>query len=517
MTSTNSPPPDPLAARSSRGIKGRLAKGSLWIGGARIAVNLMGFATTLVLARLLTPADFGLVALATTFVAIISAVTDLQLSSALVQQSDPTDDHFASAFTVALVRGTLLASALALSASLLAHLFKEPRLEAVLYALAASTVLSGLSNPRSIMLTRRLIFWQQFMLQVSQKVVALIISIAVAVVFRSYWALVAGLLAGQLCGVLVSYTVLPYRPQFSVRYVRELWGFSIWLTLGTIINTINWRFDQLLIGGWLGRTALGFYSVGDQIAITPTREAVAPLTPTLFPGFVAVSTEPKRLARAYQAAQALVTTIALPAGVGMALIARPFIEVTMGQKWLPAAAIVEVLASVFALQTLGSLVRPLAMACGQTRLLFRRDLQSFLIRLPTVFLGMYLAGMQGIIIARSLTGVIQIVLNLMVVRTLTGLSLKAQLMVNWRSVTSIFGMATAVLAAQALIGERLADTPLVLLCISIATGIIVYPASIAILWLASGRPAGPERDGLDLASKVLRRAFPGSRTTAPSA
>lgn len=474
-------------------IKVKLAKGTAWIAGARAATNALGFLSTLVLARLLTPADFGLVALGTTMLAILTSVTDLSLTSALVQHKDPEDYHFHSAWTLQVLRGMILATVFGLVSIPASHAFHEPRLIGVMIVLSGSVFLQGLSNPRAIMLTRNLVFWQQFMLQVGAKLTALIVATAIAFYFKSYWALVWGTVAGQIVALILSYTVLPFRPRLSLRGGRDLIGFSVWLTFGQMINTINWKSDQLFIGAYLGRTALGHYTVGDNLAVIPTRELTSPITQTLFPAFSRIRGDAPRLREAYQKSQAFVTAVALPAGVGTALIAYPLVELTMGAKWLPSVFIIQALAAVFAFQTLGSLSQPLAMATGNTRLLFRRDLQGFLIRFPTIVAGMYLGGLTGIIYARILTGSLAIFLHMRVVETITQLSYWQQLKQNKRSIVSVMAMALATYGLNLAIPSNHSSLELgIKISGMILIGILTYGGVHYALWVFAGKPSGPE-------------------------
>ncbi|MDB5682905.1 MAG: polysaccharide biosynthesis protein, partial [Sphingomonas bacterium] len=232
-------------------IAAQLARGSMWVSASRGLVNLFGLVSTIALARLLVPADFGLVAIAITMLAILSAITNLSLAEALVQHKAPTPEHYHTAWSLGVLRGAVIGGLFALSAHAAARFYDDPRLEAVMYVLSFSVFLSGLTNPRIVVLQRSLVFWQDFVLEVSQKLVAVGVSITLAILFRNYWALVFGTLAGQLVTLILSYTILPFRPRISLRHVRELWSFSIWLTLGQLVSTINWRFDQLLIGKFL--------------------------------------------------------------------------------------------------------------------------------------------------------------------------------------------------------------------------------------------------------------------------
>lgn len=489
-------------------LSSRLARGSLWITASRGLVNALGFISTIVLARLLLPSDFGLVALGMTMLLILQSFTNLSLAQALVHHREPTRGHFDTAWTLNMLRGLLLGGLFSAVGPVVAAFYGDPRLANVIYAFGLSIFMSGLANPRRIMLQKELIFWQDFVLNVSQKMIGVIVGIAVALIYRSYWALIAGTLVGQLAQVVISYTVLPFRPRLTLKHARELWSFSVWLALSQMINTINWRFDQLLIGKFLGSTDLGYYTVGNNLAVMPTREATSPLTQTLFPAFSKFANEPGRLRHAYQRAQALVTAIALPLGVGMALIAEPLVLLAMGEKWLPATAVIEALAAIIAVQTIGSQVVPLGMSLGATRLLFVRDTQLFFVRLPLITAGMYLYGLQGVIYARVITGLVATLVNMLMIRRLIALPVRKQLGANLRCILAVLVMSAAVWAAQRMFA---ANHDMVRLLFEVATligiGAFTYGASSAALWMIGGRPAGPEREMLDLAGKARARFF----------
>lgn len=143
------------------------------------------------------------------------------------------------------------------------------------------------------------------------------------------------------------------------------------------VNTLNWRFDHLVIGYFLGNVPLGYYSVGDNLTASPTRAAITPVAQTLFPAMARLTGDVQHLRQAYQRAQSLMLAVALPLGCGFAIVAEPLVLLTMGEKWSHAITIIQLLAAIFALQTLSSAVQPLAMAMGQTRMLFNRDLVNW--------------------------------------------------------------------------------------------------------------------------------------------
>ncbi len=489
-------------------LKSRVLVGSLWLAGARAVVNAMGFLSTIVVARLLLPEDFGLVALGTALMVIVRSLTELSMAQALVHHRDPHDDHFHTAFTLNAARGVALALVMSVAARPMAWVYDDPRLEPVVYALAASMLVSGLLNPRQFALVKDLRFQQQFVLTVAENVVTVAVSIAVAVIWRNYWALVAGLIAGQVVKVVLSYTMLPYRPRVCWSRASELWSFSLWMTLSNAINTVNWHSDQLVVGGLLGRTSLGLYAVGNNLAQIPTREAVGPLKETFFPALARIADDPERLRQAYQRSQSLITFLALPLGVGLALVAEPAVLAAMGEKWMPAVPVIQALSAVFALQTIDSMVQPLGMAMGETRKLFTRSLVLFIVRVPLVVAATILAGLQGLILARVFISIFGMFVHLALVRELVGLSLRDQILVNWRSLAAAATMVAGVSAWHATAVPVMArdEWAAALLVGQLALlGAPLYLGTALLLWLFARRPDGPEAEALAMCQAAVNR------------
>jgi O-antigen/teichoic acid export membrane protein len=489
-----------------KNIRRRLIKGSMWISGSHAIVNALSILSTIILARLLVPSDFGIVSLATTLLAIVSSVTELSLSLALVRHEAPTQAHFDTVWTLGALRGLFLGLLFAAAGEPAAAFYDDARLVNIMAVFGFTIFLSGLTNPRTIMLQRDLIFWQEFVLNVTQKLANFLVSLAIAYFYRTYWALVIGLLAMQVTNVVVSYTILPYRPRISFAYLKELFSFSIWLTGGRIVNTLNWRFDYLLVGR-LGWTSLGHYSVGSNLAQIPTRETASPLIKVIFPGFsTIIRNESARLASAYQRAQTLLTAIALPAGIGAALIAEPLVLLAMGEKWLPVVFVIQVLAPIFALQTMGSLSEPLGMANGQTRSLFIRNVQMLLFRAPAIAIGMYYMGLKGVLIARVISGLFSIYLNMRLVHRFTGLTLQKQLIVNIRTFASIAVMVTAIVLILPYFGDQTDPASLILkITMIVVFAVILYCGTSVLLWTWMKKPPGPEQEFLQLFAKIASK------------
>lgn len=489
-------------------MKDELEKGVAWLAASKIVVNILALFSTLLLARYLSPDDFGVASLAFSILAIIGALTELTLGSALIHHKNPTDDHFHTAWTLNLCRAVIVGLILAVAAPISASIYKEPRLTNIMLALAFSVAMSGFNNPKTILFLRDLVFWQDFLISVAQKLAGFIAGALIAIVYQSYWALVAGMIASQIVGIVVSYVVIPFKPKFVFLYTKELLSFSVWLMLGQVINTLNNRLDFLLIGGALGRPALGYYTVGDNLASMPTRELIAPLQFTLFPGFSKIKHDIDRLKQAYKSAQGLISALALPVGFGFALIAHPLVLLWMGSKWLPSVIVIQILSCIFAIQTLSSSVHPLAMAQGKTKLLFRRDVLNLTIRLPMILVGMYFWGLLGIIYARAFSGLIAMYINMRFVRSMIGTGVVEQLGYSVRSAISVIVMILGVLFTEYIIGQDGASIALFLkLVLFIIVGALFYVSTHITLWWIAGRPVGPEVEILRILKKVINKSF----------
>lgn len=482
-------------------IRSKLASGATWVIGARLLSNLAAFVGMLALARLLLPEDFGLVAIALTATAIVSSLTEISVSAALVHLREVEEDHFHSAWTLGMARSLTLSAILAGLAWPITWAYNDARLLPLMLVMAGITMAWGLANPRLAIFARELVFWQDAALNLGGRIVGLAVSIAVAWAFRSHWAIVVGQAATMAFTIMLGYLLVPYRPRVRFHDLRRMFAFSAWLSLQQAINTLNWKSDPLLISFFAGPTALGHYTVGDNLASLPTREALAPLSNMLFPGLARVAGNQAALRGAYLRAQSLLSMVAFPMGFGLALVAEPVMMLALGDSWAPAVPVVQVLAGIFAVQTLSSALQPLAMAMGQTRTLFLRDFVNFAIRVPLIVAGVMLGGLMGAVVARCASGLISTAIGVGLVKRLLDVSPFDQLRANARTI-----LATLVMAGG--IGLGFFAVPDALgrgwqIVATVAGGAVLYIGTLLASWQVMGRPHGPELDLLQIAARAL--------------
>lgn len=487
-------------------MRDRLAQASFWLASAKFLNNFLSAFSTIILAWILVPEDFGIVALASAFILVASSVTELSLGEALINVEKPEHAHLHTVWTLSILRSLLVSLVLSAAAHPVAVAAHDLRIEPVLYVLLAGLGISGFTSPRLAMLERNLQFKQAFALSLASNTVTFAVTIILALVFRNYWAIALGSVAGQIGKVIASYLIAPYGPRLSWSKAQELWRFSVWLSLSQIVSTLNYRADQLMVGWMLGRAELGYYTVGGRIAQTPGREVVAPLTATLYPALVMLRDDRDRLLRGYVRAQTLVTFIALPVTSLVALFAHPTIRFLLGEHWMGAVLVIQTVAASTAFETLGGIVTPLAMAQGQTDVLFRRDLLKLCLRLPMILVGLVLGGLTGLLIARSAAGLLSALIDILLVKSLIGLSLLRQLRHNMRCLTATAAMAVMAIVMQEIVPDVASrGLQFARLALLGTSSVAVFVLVAALLWRASRYDDGPEGEILGLFQSATRK------------
>ncbi len=472
-------------------IARRFAGGAVWLYGFRWIDRLLDLLAIVVLARILSPGDFGLFAIAASFVAIVEGLSAFDVQKALIRWRDEDRAFFDTAWTLSALRGIL--SGLCMVA--VAPFLTDVRMAVVVYVLALSPLLSGLSNPRFVTFERDLAYSRLAVLTLGAKIVSVCVTLFVAVVYHSYWSLVLGLLAGTLTSTILSYALKPYRPRISFARFSDIFAFSGWLSLTTVVTTISMETDKIIVGRLLGVADTGLYFMTQKVGGLPTRELVSPLQRILFPSFSEMAHDGTRLRRVVSESINVLGSLSLPAGCGFALVANDFVPLALGTQWAALVPLITILAPYLGLRATLSMTLPCVMALGRTRLLFRVSVAYALVHLPAFVAATALFGLAGSIWSIVVAGVWYSYLNTWMLKRTLGLSLKEILIALRRPFGAVIAMTGAVLAVGA-------ATPLELfspdgswssLLTKILTGGVVFCGVLYGIWRLEGQPAGIEQ------------------------
>ena len=486
-------------SQDGESILSKTARGAGWVVAWRMATRTLGLLSTLVLVRILAPADFGLIALASSFSVSIEAFSWIGIEEGVIRHKAPTPELMDTAFTLSILRGAVVFLIVAAVAEPAARFFGEPRLAAVLIALGATVLIENLINVGTIEFRRDFEFKREFQLYLLPRVLSIVVAIASAAVLHTYWALIAGIVSNQLFRVGFSYAMHPYRPRLRLTAWRQIAGYSIWNSVIAGTGALRDRVDTLMVGRALTSASVGFYALGFEIAGLPVTELISPLTRAAFAGFAAAWREEEASGQTWLRLVSTMALLTFPAGVGMSAVAFPLIMLAFGPGWEAAVPVMQVLGIPLCLTVFGMVGQTLFLAQGHMRISLAITVGATLLRLvllavlipPLGLIGAALAAGAGIFVEQTLAAV-------WAMRRLH-LAPWALLPLIWRCF-----LATASMGAMLwLAGLGWQNVGVPAMAIAVPLGAAVYGAVLASLWLICGRPVGPEADLFALLSRRL--------------
>jgi len=496
---------------AKKGMSGDLIKGASQIGLVKIASTFIGLASTIVLARLLLPEDFGLIAIAMAVMMMVSTLSEMSLGAALVQLDEIEDDHYHTAFTLGVLRSIIITVIIIALSGPIAGFYEDERLRNIFLAFSGAAFIGGFENPKMNLFIRRLQFRPSLIVTLSEKCGSFAIAAITAYIFRSYWALVYSFIGAQLIRIILGYVLIRYRPKLSLSRSSDILGFSVWITLGNWVQTLNWRSDPLVLGYFVPMSALGQFGMAERVTRMATRDVIAPVAQVLFPAFSRIKSDPERLRPAYLKALSTLASIAFPAAIGLAVLAEPITLFVLGAKWEPIIPFLQLMCLISLFKAMQH-VQPLAMATGHTRALLGRDIRALLIRAPLLFGGIYLGHqlgwgiLIGAIAGRGAASFINMIWNMQLIKQITTISLTDHLRAFWRPLVATGIMGVTVYSASVAPMFQSLHVALQLL-IWVSLGGLVYVATLWISWRACKRPDGPEQTAFDLYAKLKTRMF----------
>jgi len=497
---------DVLATKGS--LTRKTIVGTAWLLLWRVVTRSLGLVSTLVLARLLVPADFGLVAMATTFSAGVEALSQLGLQDALVRRREDGFDLHHTAFTLQVGRALVTAAVIAAGAPAAAWWFAEPRLLPVVLILAGITVLNGLENVGMAEYRRAMRFDAQFKVNLATRLAGFFTTIICALAWQSYWALMAGIVVATVSRVAMSYRMHPFRPRLRLTRWRELGRFSFW-TWATAAASLVWdRCDPFVLGPTFGPAKLGLYVLAMEIAFLPVTELIAPASDALFSAFSRAQKDgDSSLHHAPEAAGIILLGVA-PMVLSVSAASGPIIEVLLGTKWAEAWPIVSVLTWACIFSPYSFICSMAMVANGHVRRNFGINVMVSAIKLVTLLVAVSLTA-DPVIIGAITAGCIaaESVIFLVLLRGTGAIRLRPALSGLLRTVIGMC-LATAAVGWSGLGWQAGAGSLALNLIRGVEIGALstcVFGLAVLAMWQVSGRPEGAERRLAQLAEGRLAK------------
>ncbi|HEX6707582.1 MAG TPA: lipopolysaccharide biosynthesis protein [Albitalea sp.] len=474
-------------------MRGEMARGAAWMVLFRLFDRSIGVVSTTILARLLVPADFGLVAMAMSVIAIIELATSFSFEVALIQKPDPQREHFDTAWTLNIAFSLGCAGLTAALAYPAASFYGDPRLAPVMLAIAAAWLVTGFENIGVVNFRRNMDFSSEFRFLATKRVIAFAVTIAAAVTFRSYWALVIGTATGRITGVALSYVMQSFRPRFSLACTRELFSFSGWLLANNIAGVVLTRVPHFFVGRVFGAQTLGAYTIGSEIAQLAHTELVQPINRAMFPGYARLVNEPENFRRVCVDATAAILLVVLPVSVGIAVMAAPVVRVLLGAQWSQAVPVIQILAFSGAVSAVTSNNIAAYLALGRPQLITVILLARLLLFASIAMAFARGEGVVNVALAELFAAAGSLLVSLPILFSALKLKTRDYLASLWRPLLASALMGIGLYLMFELLPDQEGLSGAILeLVIGVPAGAALYLSFVAALWGMAGRPQSVE-------------------------
>jgi len=430
-------------------------------------------AVTIILARLLSPDDVGIVTMASVFTGFVILLSDLGTSAAIIQRANHPPGFLSSLFWINIAVGVIAMAVVAVASPVVALINDEPRLVPVLIVLSLSFPVTGLVALQRALLEKVMRFETLARIEMFSTALGGIVGIAVALAGGGIWALVfqtLAMLAATAAGV---WKKSVWRPGFEVSLteIRSIVGFSGYLTGFNIVNYFARNADYMLIGSVLGKTELGYYSMAYRVLMFPLQNLSAVITRVTLPAFSKIQADDARFRRGYLASIGAIALISFPVMAGIFSVARPFVDAAFGEQWLPIVPILMIFAPVGLLQSIVATAGSIYIAKNQTALMFKWGLFAAVVVVTSFVVGLSW-GPTGVAACYGAASLALAYPGMAIPLRLIGLKVKDSLGVLWAPFVSASLMALLVVATSRAVSTVLTGWPL--LIVDVAVGAVAY-------------------------------------------
>ena len=391
----------------SESLKTKTIRGLIWTATSNFGQQGIQFVVTIILARLLTPKDFGIIGIAWIFIGLAAVINQLGIGSAIVQRKDIEEAHLSSAFWANIIMGIILCLLTIIFAPVIASFFKNQQVTRVLQVLSLIFILGSLRIVPNSLLIRDLFFNKLAYVNISALFISGLISIILAFSGYGVWSLVWGRLINVIVGLILIWFLVSWRPlfYFNVKKFKELFLFGINVLGTNLVTHLQKNSDYFIVGKYLGASSLGIYTMAYNMVTLPQRKLSTIITSVAFPAFSKIQDEPEKIREGFFTMISSISFVTFPILAGLCAVAPEFVKVILGNKWISAIRPIQILCIPGALYSIGTTVGSVFYAKGRPDLEFKCDIINFSILLCLLLFGIRF-GILGVCIAVLISSVI---------------------------------------------------------------------------------------------------------------
>lgn len=445
----------------------------------RFIQRSIGLVSTLILARLLTPDDFGIVAIAVLVIHFCEVLSNAGSQQYIIQLESVCSEDINTAWSLDLVLKSILWLALVALVPLISSFYDRPELTYALYLSSTTLLIGAFKSPGLILLRRALDYKPIFKISIYQKLISFAVVMLIVYFEPTYWALIVGDVVSAIVLTIGSYFIHPTRPSFSLSKAKEQWAFSQWILLKGGIGYTRAQVDTILASKFFTADELGAYHLARHLSIMPSTDIIAPAIEPLMAAFARVKNDAAELAYQLSLSMLVVSLLIVPASVFMWFFPERVIDFFLGDQWANAYPVLSSLSILLFTIAIGQVLGQCCIALGKVRALFIYDLLS-LFFVFTFLYSLHNGNLEDFALLRGLLGLLATTALLGYLSTVSAISILRLLKVTLPITISAF------LSAYILGFFDLEFSNYSALNLSISLGIfgLVYSASILCFYIS---------------------------------
>jgi len=464
------------------GLRAKILTGFAWKAGSEAALQISKIVVAIVLARLLTPQQYGVAGMVIVFATIVPIFSDLALGAALIHRPTLTEADRSTVFWTNVATGVLLTAICIGIAGPLASYYHEPKVRLLFIVFSSTFLLGSLGATQLALLTKEMNFRGLETRVIAGTVVGAAVGITIAAMGGGAWAIVGQQVAIAFVSTVLLWRFSTWRPRliFSRQSLRSLGSYSGNVFGSHVLIQLGPNVNNLLIGRWAGPAALGSYTLSQNVILQPFYRIAAPIQEVLFPAFSTLQEHPERIAGMWLRVNRLLAAVAMPCLVGLAALAPDFVDVVLGNRWQRATVVIQILCWVGVLQVLQRLNLSILQARDRTRELLWFSVLSLALGVGAVIAGLPW-GVKGVAVAFAVVSTLTLPLFTWITARAVGVSLR-ECVANVAGVAqAAAGMTVAILLLRhGLI--QLDVAPIFRLLVLIPAGALIF--TLLVFWRA---------------------------------
>lgn len=352
-----------------------------------------------ILSRLLTPAEYGFLGMITVAIGFLQVFKDIGLGTSIIQKQGITQEEKSTIFWLNILIGTGLTLSLELTAPLIAAFFKEPQLTALIRVMALNFIISSFAIVPDALIQKAIDFKSYFYRNLGTVIAGGLLGIGLAYKGFGVWALIGQSLLTSFVGMIISFRMIKWRPNWLFRrhLLKSHLRFSLPLLGDSSINYWVRNIDNILVGKYLGASSLGIYNRAYSLMLLPLRHISSTLSRVMFPSFALIQHDKDLIWDQYSKMMSIVALLSFPLMTFLGVYARECILIVYGNQWTEVVPLFRILCLLGASQSLASIAGSVYYSTGKTALLFKIGLISKVLMITGITLGLYLGQLTGMV------------------------------------------------------------------------------------------------------------------------